>query len=87
MRNAAADELYDYYQNELEELKEENRADYEDVMSCAEEQMADAKEKIDICKKFLEQLKSHLDSQQVTPLRQQTLLSARSSLHDFIHAA
>jgi len=85
MRNAAADELYDYYQNELEELKEENRADYEDVMSCAEEQMADAKEKIDICKKFLEQLKSHLDSQQVTPLRQQTLLSARSSLHDFIH--
>lgn len=62
MRNAAADELYDYYQNELKELKEENRADYEDVMSCAEEQMADAKEKIDICKKFLKQLKSHLDS-------------------------
>lgn len=52
MRNAAADELYDYYQNELEELKEENRADYEDVMSCAEEQMADAKEKLTFVKNF-----------------------------------
>lgn len=83
MQNVSAETLYAMRQRLLVEKKARNQTAYDTVVECLNQQMDEAKKKIEYTNELLEQLKMHKSHQQYTPLRQQAAKSARKTLIEF----
>lgn len=84
MEHASAEKLYAMRERLIREKKQSNQHAYNTVVECLKQQEEDADQKIAYCKELMAQLKQHTSQQQYTPMRQQSVKSARKTLIEFM---
>lgn len=84
MEHTSAEKLYAMRERLIREKKRANQRAYDNVVECLKQQEADTNQKIEYCKEMMVQLKQHTSQQQYTPMRQQSVKSAKKTLVEFM---
>lgn len=84
MEHTSAEKLYAMRERLIREKKQSNQHAYNIVVECLKQQEEDANQKMAYCKELMAQLKQHTSQQQYTPMRQQSVKSARKTLMEFM---